>query len=324
MKSDGIQRTIRTVFENEIKALRATLSVSKDGLAQAISLIRDSRGKVITMGIGKSGLIARKVAATFSSTGTPAVFVHPVECLHGDMGMISTRDVALVFSKSGESDEIRNLVMFLRNRKIRIIAVTERIKSYLGMKSDVIIPFSVPEEACPMGIVPMASTTAQLVLGDALAAVLIELNDFQLKDFAVFHPAGSIGKQLLLKVQDLMRDGEEAPVVDSGTSMKEALVVMTSKAMGALLVVDRENKLTGIITDGDLRRALQVSGNILELRVDDLMTCDPICCHPSDKALNALHLMEKRASQINVLPVIDDSGRAVGILRLHDLVIAGI
>ncbi|MCD4652596.1 KpsF/GutQ family sugar-phosphate isomerase [bacterium] len=314
----------KEVFDTEIETLSATRDSLQDGFVEAIKAIQNCSGKIVTMGIGKSGLVARKIAATFSSTGTQAVFVHPVECLHGDMGMILREDIVLLLSKSGESDEIRKLMIYLKSRKIYIIAITARPKSHLAQQAHTVISFVVPREACPMGMAPMASTTAQMVIGDALAAVLIKLHDFKPNDFAEFHPAGTLGKRLLLKVSDLMHHGDECPVVKAGTSMKEALVIMTGKAMGAVLIVDTENKLLGILTDGDLRRAIQEHGDLLELAVDELMTVDPISVNEEDMALNALRLMEKRKSQIDVLPVLDTKRKVCGILRLHDLVLAGL
>jgi len=324
MNKHNIIKLAKEVFRREIETLNATKENLDNGFEDAIDLILGCSGKLVTMGIGKSGLVARKIAATLSSTGTQAVFVHPVECLHGDMGMILTEDVVLLLSKSGESDEIRKLITYLKSRKIRIIAITERPDSHLAQKAHVTIPFIVPNEACPMGMAPMASTTAQMVIGDALAAVLITLHDFKPDDFAEFHPAGTLGKRLLLKVSDMMHRDDECPIVKSGTSMKEALVVMTHKAMGAILIEDENGKLLGILTDGDLRRAIQNRGNLLELNVDELMTANPISINENSMAMDALRLMEQRKSQIDVLPVIDNSGSITGILRLHDLVLAGL
>ncbi len=322
-KKEILESAVRVV-DREMEAIEATRKLIGDGFHDAIRAIRSCRGKVVTMGIGKSGLIARKIAATFASTGTSSVFVHPVECLHGDMGVIDRKDIALILSKSGESDEIRKLMVFLKNRNIRIIAVSARPESHLGRTADILIPIEVPREACPMGMAPMASTTVQMIIGDALAAVMIKLHDFKPDDFAVFHPAGSLGKRLLLRVSDMMHADEETPLVTTGMLMREALVVMTEKAMGAILITDEKGRLLGILTDGDLRRAIQDHGDLLKIPVDDLMTQNPIAIRPDDKAMDALHLMEKRNSQINVLPVVDRDGKACGILRLHDLVLAGL
>ncbi|MBN1295475.1 KpsF/GutQ family sugar-phosphate isomerase [bacterium] len=312
------------VFRKEIEALEATEKVLGEGFRAAIETILQSNGKVVTMGIGKSGLVARKIAATLSSTGTQAVFVHPVECMHGDMGIILPQDIVLLLSTSGESDEIRKLMTFLRTRKIKVIALTARSESHLGQMADIVIPFVVPQEACPMGMAPMASTTVQMVIGDAMAAVLIKLHNFRPDDFAEFHPAGTLGKRLLLKVSDLMHSDDECPLVHSGTLMREAIVTMTGKAMGAVLIADGSGGLLGIITDGDLRRAVLRYDDLLTRTVDCLMTANPISIDLHVPAIDALHLMENRSSQIAVLPVIDSDRRIRGILRLHDLVLAGL
>lgn len=321
---DEILTAARDVFSNEIQAVEATREILGDGFRNAVSEIMACRGKIVTMGIGKSGLVARKIAATFSSTGTQAMFVHPVECLHGDMGMICPEDLVMVLSKSGESDEIRKLTMFLRSRKIKIVAITARPASHLAQHADIVVPFSVPREACPMGMAPMASTTVQMVIGDALAAVLIKLHDFKPNDFAEFHPAGTLGKRLLLKVENLMHGGEDCPIVALGTPMKDAIVIMTGKAMGAVLIADSDQKLMGILTDGDLRRAITKHEDLLECTVDTLMTPNPISVGPREPAIDALKLMEHRNSQIAVLPVIEANRKICGIIRLHDLVIAGL
>jgi arabinose-5-phosphate isomerase len=324
MTERDIIQTVQDVFDRECEALQASRDVLGEGMTGAVRAMMACRGKIVTMGIGKSGLVARKIAATLSSTGTQAVFVHPVECLHGDMGMILPQDIILTLSNSGESDEIRKLMLFLKSRKIQVIGITACPESYLGHMADIVIAYRVPREACPMGMAPMASTTVQMVIGDALASALIKLRDFKPDNFAEFHPAGTLGKRLLLKIEDLMHTGDENPLVEMGTLMKDALLTMTGKAMGAVLVIDRDQKLMGIVTDGDLRRAIQQHPDILQLPVDQLMTRNPVCVHRTSPAIEALKLMEHRKSQIAVLPVVDDDRNACGIIRLHDLVIAGL
>ncbi len=324
MENSEILSIAQKAFQGEVRSLVETGEKLGDGFIKAVRMIADCSGKIVTTGIGKSGLVARKIAATFASTGTPSIFVHPVECLHGDMGIIGSSDIALILSKSGESDEIGKLIVFLRNRQITIISITANNSSYLARKSDAVIPIFVGDEGCPMPDVPMASTTCQMVIGDSLASVMIKLRGFRQDDFALFHPAGSIGKRLLLKVGDLMHSGNEIPLVRSGTSMRDALVVMTSKSMGAILVGDQLSILKGILTDGDLRRAIQTHGDLLNMTIDEIMTPEPISVSSEEKAIEALNIMEKRASQISVLPVIDEAGKICGIIRLHDLVLAGI
>lgn len=324
MNRDEILAAAGDVFDREIAAVAASKSMLDDGFVRAVEMLMSCTGKVVTMGIGKSGHVARKIAATLSSTGTQSVFVHPVECMHGDMGMIGPQDLILLLSNSGESDEIRKLMLFLRSRKLPVIAVTARRDSHLAQSADTIILYDIPQEACPMGMAPMASTTVQMIIGDALAAVLIRFHNFNPDNFAEFHPAGTLGKRLLLKVGDLMHTGAETPLVTIGTPMRDALVTMTGKAMGAVIIVSEDDRLAGIITDGDLRRAIPRYPNILEVAVENLMTRDPIRVNRLNPAIDALRLMERRSSQIAVLPVVDDSGRVCGIIRLHDLVIAGL
>jgi arabinose-5-phosphate isomerase len=324
MNTSEYKQIANMVFDREIDALKATKLKIGENFIRAIELIAASHGKIITMGIGKSGLVARKIAATLSSTGTSSIFIHPVECLHGDMGAISNNDVALVLSTSGESDEIRRIIVFLKNRNIPVVALTSNLSSYLAIHSDAAITIEVPNEACPMGLAPMASTTAQMATGDALAAVLMKINDFHPDDFAVLHPAGALGRKLNLRVSDLMHSGDSLPLVRTGTLMQEALDIMTAKAMGAILIVDKKSRLLGILTDGDLRRALQKNRNLVDLKVDEIMIKKPICVHDNERAYESLQLMENRPSQISILPVIDENDVVSGILRLHDLILAGL
>lgn len=313
----------REVFRSEKEALKATSDGLDDSFGKAVRKIVDCRGKIICTGIGKSGLIARKIAATLSSTGTPAIFLHPVESLHGDLGLVTEGDIAFILSNSGTSDELERLVPVLRGRKVEIIAVTGRPQSYLGKAASLVLTIHIKHEACPLGLAPMASTTAQLAMGDALAAALIRLRGFSSEDFAYSHPGGALGKRLTLKVADLMHGGADNPIVAAGTAMREALVVMTEKAMGAISIIRPDQVLAGIITDGDLRRALQKYDGILDMEVDQVMTPNPISLGPDFKAYEALRLMEDRPSQIYVLPVVDKDRKVIGILRLHDLVRAG-
>ncbi len=324
MNRSIIIQTAREVFSGEIRSLEETRETIDESFVRSVELLLRCEGKIVVTGVGKSGLIARKIAATLSSTGSSAIFVHPVDCLHGDMGMIDVRDIVLVLSKSGESEEIRRLLVFLKNRGIRVIAVTARMDSCLARAADRTIRFITTDEACPMGLAPMASTTAQLAIGDALAAALIRLKDFKPEDFAVFHPAGSIGKRLLLRVSDIMHARENLPVVGPEATMREAIVCMTEKPLGAVLVSSSEGLLTGIITDGDLRRGIQKYPDLLNRTVTDLMTSSPIAVTPETMAIDALHVMENRSSQISVLPVVDDHRKIQGMIRLHDLVIAGL
>ncbi len=308
----------------DIKAIckfRDTLDIAFE---RAVQMIYDCAGKVVVTGVGKSGIIARKIAGTFSSLGTLSIFMHPTDALHGDLGMIQPQDIILTVAKSGESDELLALLPPIKSIGVRIISIVGRANSSLAEASDIAIIAEAEREACSLNLAPTTSCTLSLVVGDAMAIVLAKMKNFDYKDFAMFHPAGTLGKRLLLKVADLMHTGEQNPLVQEDTFIKDALVKMTSKAMGAVNVVDEGKKLLGIITEGDLRRGIQSYPNLLTMKAKEIMTVNPVTISPDTLAFDALQLMENRPSQINVLPVVDDQSRAVGILRLHDLVKAGL
>ncbi len=320
----NILEEAKRVLEIELDALIRTKNLLDEGFVQAVELIYRSRGKVIITGMGKSGLIGRKIAATLSSTGTLSVFLHPAEGMHGDLGIVSADDVIIAVSKGGEGDEILGILPSIKKIGAKIISLVGDRNSSLAKASDIVIDASVEKEACPINLAPTASTTVVLVLGDALAAVLLKMRGFKPTDFALYHPGGQLGKQLLLKVRDIMHSGKESPVSYEDTLIKDALIEMTSKSMGGVNIVNREHKLVGIITDGDLRRAIQQHKNILELQAKDVMTKTPITITGEVMAIEALKLMENRSSQIMVLPVVDEANTVVGILRLHDLVRCGL
>jgi arabinose-5-phosphate isomerase len=320
----NILEEARRVLDIEIASLIRTKELLDESFERAVRLISRCRGKVIITGMGKSGLIGRKIAATLSSTGTLSVFMHPAEGMHGDLGIVTRDDVIIAISKGGESEELLGILPSVRRIGAKIIAFAGDRNSSLAKAADIVIDASVEKEACPINLAPTASTTVALVLGDALAAVLLKLRGFQPTDFALYHPGGKLGKQLLLRVRDLMHSGEENPVAYEDTPIKELLIEMTSKAMGGVNIVDKEHKLKGIITDGDLRRAIQRHENLLGLRARDIMTKNPIKVTGDTMAIQALELMENRPSQIMVLSVVEEDNRVVGILRLHDLVRAGL
>ncbi len=319
-----ILKEAHQVLNIEIDALVKVNNLLDKKFEQAVRLIHNSSGKVIITGMGKSGLIARKIAATLSSTGTLAVFLHPAEGMHGDLGIVSADDVIIALSKGGESEELLGIIPSVKKIGAKIISFVGDNDSSLALASDIVIDASVEKEACPINLAPTASTTVALVLGDALAAVLLKLRGFKPHDFALYHPGGKLGKQLLLKVSDLMHTGAETPIVYEDTPVKELLIEMTSKAMGGVNIINKNKKLAGIITDGDLRRALQTHDNILPLSAKEIMTQNPIKITPDILAIEALELMENRPSQIMVLPVVDNTDCVVGILRLHDLVRCGL
>lgn len=283
---------------------------------KAMELIIDSEGRVVFIGVGKTGLVAKKLAATFSSTGTSAFFVHAGEALHGDLGMIRAGDVVIAVSNSGETDEVISVLPSLRRIGITLIALTGNSDSTLAEQADLILEADVITEACPHNLAPTASTTAALALGDALAIALSSYYGFTPEDFALYHPGGSLGRKLLTKVKDVIKIREQNPVVKIETTVREALFKMTKSRMGSTSIVDQEGKLRGIITDGDIRRLLEESADFIDRPVKDYMTVDPIAIAPGKLAAEALQIME--AKEINDLPVVED-GKPVAMLNFQDL-----
>lgn len=318
---EDILTKARRVFEIEIRELQRLKNSLDLSFVEAVQILLECKGKVITTGVGKSGHIARKVASTLASTGTPAHFLHPAEALHGDLGVIDTQDVVLAFSNSGESPEVNALIPYIKLLGVPLISVTNNPSSTLAKHSDVHIFLSVEREACPLQLAPTSSSTASLVLGDALAMVLLELKGFTQKDFALRHPGGSLGRRLR-QVKDLCHTGEEVPIVKEDTPMKEVIIEMTSKGFGATAVVNREGKLVGIITDGDLRRFVNRGGNFDSSVARDVMTTQPKTAKMEELAVEALKRMENH--KITVLIVVDDEQRPVGIIHMHDILRAGI
>ena len=318
---DSIEKG-REVIRIEAEAVAALAPRINAQFAKAVDLIFDARGRVIVTGMGKSGLIARKIAATMSSTGTPAIFMHPSDAVHGDLGMVRPDDVMICLSKSGDTEEIQQLMPILRHLGVKIISMLGNENSFLGRNSDVVLDVSVKEEACPHDLAPTASTTATLAMGDALAITLLQRRNFTKEDFALFHPGGMLGKQLLLKVESLMIAGDDVPKVREHVSVSDAIIVISSKRLGATCVVDADGRLRGIITDGDLRRLLQKNVNITTLSAADVMTKNPKTIRKELLAARALELME--SFKITQLIVLDEGGRPVGMIHLHDLVKAGL
>ncbi|MGE8261945.1 MAG: KpsF/GutQ family sugar-phosphate isomerase [Stenotrophomonas sp.] len=307
----------RRVFEIERDALGAVAERLGEAFSQACQLVLQSKGRVVATGMGKSGHVARKIAATLASTGTPAFYVHPGEAGHGDLGMITEADVVLALSYSGESDELLMLLPVLKRQGNRLIAMTGRPQSSLATAADVHLDVSVPAEACPLALAPTSSTTASLAMGDALAVALLDARGFTADDFARSHPAGSLGRRLLLHITDVMHSGDELPRVDVGASLSEALVEMSRKRLGMTAVVDADNRLIGLFTDGDLRRALDTELDVRSARIADVMTRGPRTIGADQLAAEAAQLME--AHKINGLMVVDAEGHLVGALNIHDL-----
>ena len=321
-----------TILEQAVAVLQqeagAIIQLSKDldsRFEDAVNLILSIKGRVICTGMGKSGHIGRKIAATMASTGTPAFFVHPGEGLHGDLGMVTEDDVVLAFSNSGETGEILALLPSLRRIGAKIICVVGNEKSILAKNSDVVLHAAVGREACPLNLAPTTSTTVALALGDALAICLLEKHHFQPENFAVFHPGGSLGRKLLMTVEAVMHSGQDNPCIDGAKTVRDALFIMTDKGFGAANVVDAGGKLIGLVTDGDVRRGLDKGDDFLETKVEDMMTKNPKTITQDKLAAEALHLMEKHQPRpITVLPVVDGEGKSIGILHITDLLRRGI
>ncbi len=310
------------VIETEAAAV-AGLADRIDGrFVQACQYMLRCRGRVVVTGMGKSGHIGSKIAATLASTGTPAFFVHPGEASHGDLGMITTGDVVLALSNSGETGEIVTILRLIKRLGAPLIAMTGNPHSTLATKADVNIDVSVVKEACPLGLAPTASTTATLAMGDALAVALLEARGFTAEDFALSHPGGSLGRRLLLHVADIMHRGEDVPQVRESASLRDALVEMTAKGLGMTAVVDAEQRAVGVYTDGDLRRTLDLGVNVLTSTLTEVMTRGGICIGPDRLAAEALKLMEQ--NKINSLLVVDAEKRLCGALNMHDLLRAGV
>ncbi len=311
-----VLKSAREVIEIEIEGLQAVKEKLSSSFVRAVELILEARGRVVVTGMGKSGLIGRKIVATLSSTGTPSFFLHPAEALHGDLGMVVGQDVLLAISNSGETEEVNQLLPPLKNRGVKIIAFTGGLDSTLAREADVVVDVRVPREACPLGVAPTASTTAALAVGDALAMTLAKLRDIKLEDFRRNHPGGSLGERLKVQVREIMLSGEALPLVNEGQPMEEVLQEMDRKRLGCVLVM-RGRRLVGILTDGDLRRALLRHGDLRGLRVEAIMTREPKVIRPERLAAEALELMEK--SLITVLPVVNGEKEVIGILHLHDI-----
>jgi arabinose-5-phosphate isomerase len=316
--TDPLLESGRRVFAVEVAALQALQHRLDDAFAQACRVLLECRGRVVCTGMGKSGHIARKIAATFASTGTPAFFMHPGEASHGDLGMVADGDVVLALSNSGEAEEILTIVPVLKRQGNLLITMTGRPASSMARLADVHLDAGVVEEACPLGLAPTSSTTAALVMGDALAVSLLEARGFTAEDFARSHPAGALGRRLLLHISDVMHAGREVPRVGPDATASEALVEMSRKRLGMTAIVDPDDRLLGVFTDGDLRRALDdAQVDLRTTPVSALMARTPKTIAPHQLAVEAAHLMEEY--KISALVVIDEQRRVVGALNIHDL-----
>ncbi len=318
----SVERAKR-VLKIEADAIHCLMDKIDENFERAVELIYRCRGKVVVMGVGKSGIIARKIASTLASTGTPAFFLHPVEGMHGDLGMLAKGDVVMILSNSGETDEISRILPLLNRFGNRLIALTGNIDSNLAKAGDVVLDVCVREEACPLGLVPTASTTATMALGDALAIVLLERRGFKDEDFAILHPGGYLGKRLL-KVGELMHAGEAFPMVKENTRMRDAIFEITSKRLGVTGVADAVGNLVGVITDGDLRRALERYGDLLSRKASEVMTGNPKTIERDSLAARAVQKMEEYSITSLFVFNSGEDRIPVGIIHLHDLLKAGI
>ncbi|MGB5984831.1 MAG: KpsF/GutQ family sugar-phosphate isomerase [Desulfobacterales bacterium] len=317
MEAEDILAQAANVLKIEADGILGVTRRLDRRFVQAVEAIYASRGRLIVSGIGKSGIIGRKLVATLNSTGTRALFLHPVEAMHGDLGMVSGEDIFLALSNSGETQELTLLIPSIRHTGCQVLAFTGNLRSTLAQQSDIVVDTGVDQEACPLGLAPTASTTALLAVGDALAVVLQNKRRFNSKDFRRNHPGGTLGQQLALQVGDLMLSGTKVPRVTGKVPMSQALTAMDQGGLGAVLVVDDQDHLKGIITDGDLRRLIIKTPRVDQLTVQEAMTPDPKSATPWTPAYDALHLMERH--QITVLPITDTDRRVRGILHLHDI-----
>ncbi len=321
----SIREDVVAVLQAEAAGIEELARRIDDNTAAAVELMSDVRGRVVVTGMGKSGHIAHKVAATLASTGTPAFWLHPAEGIHGDLGMVTADDVVMAFSNSGETAEVLAILPSLRRIGAKLIAVVGKTDSTLGRMADVTLDVGVAREACPLDMAPTTSTTVALALGDALAVALMKRHGFTAEHFAIFHPGGALGRKLLMTVGEVMHGGEDNPVVDAAATVQDALFVMTEKGLGATNVVDDDGTLIGLVTDGDIRRALSRGPELMLRDVVTVMTAAPQVIGPDRLAAEALHLMEQHQPRpITVLPVVDANRQAVGMLHITDLLRRGI
>ena len=317
---DEILKNIQDVIALEAQALNSMAQSVGEPFYEAISLFLSLKGKIVFTGVGKSGLIARKIAATMSSTGTVATFLHPSDGMHGDLGMLTSDDVVVALGKSGESDELRNLVPAVKRLGTKIIAITSKRDSTLAREADIVLYAPVTKEACPLDLAPTASTTVALAIGDALAVTLMKLKNFRSEDFAKYHPGGKLGKRLSLKVSDLMIPADRCPIISlEKASIEQSIADLGTYALGILLFCKKNPTLAGILTDGDIRRLLnQHKSNIFSLSIEEVINRKPITISPNMMAVEALELMEAHQPPLNVVPVVSD-GIILGVVRLHEL-----
>lgn len=316
------QNRAREVLDIESKAVASLKKRIDKDFQRIVDFIYKIKGKVIVMGMGKPGFIAQKVSATLSSTGTPSLYLHPAEALHGDLGRVTKDDCIIAFSNSGQTEEIVKLLPMIKKIGVRVISFVGNKKSILAKNSDFIIDTSVKKEACSLGLAPTTSTTAMLAMGDALAVALLDKKGFREKDFAFYHPGGILGKRLLLRVEEIMRKGRDNPIVGENRKVKEVLLAITRARAGSASVVDKKGRLTGIFTDGDLRRHIDKDPHITNRRIKDVMTKNPVAIKKDKLAAEAFQILKSK--KIDEVPVVDDKNRPIGLLDVQDLLKAGL
>lgn len=321
MKINPIKRA-REVLEIEALAIKNLRQRIGADFVKALNLILKIKGRVVVSGMGKTGIIAQKLSATLASTGTPSLFLHTAEAVHGDLGRVTPEDAVVIISNSGVSEEIKKLLPLLKKIGCRIIALTGNLKSLLAKYSDAVLDVSVTKEACPLGLAPTASTTATLAMCDALAVCLLEQKGFKEKDFAFFHPGGALGRRLLLKVEDIMRRGQAHPIVNEDKKVSDALLMITQARAGSATVVNKYGKLTGIFTDGDLRRHLEIYDDLPRRKIKEVMTKNPAVVNKDMLAAEAMRILQDK--KIDEVPVVDKDSRPVGLLDVQDLLKAGL
>jgi arabinose-5-phosphate isomerase len=320
----NILSEIKNIIDIEMEGLLNLKSRINSEFKQTVEEIYNCRGKVILSGIGKSGLIAKKIASTMSSIGTPAIFMHPAEGMHGDVGIVTAEDIFIAIGKSGESSELNNIILSIRKIGAKVIAITCNRESNLAALADIIIDIGDVKEACPFNMAPTTSSTIMLVIGDALAIVLMKMRGFELDDYALLHPGGRLGKRLLMTVSDVMLKGNDNPVIHILENTKNCILKITEKQAGAISVVDDTGGLVGLITDYDIRKHLEKEENIFSMTIKDIMNPKPFYVYENEKAFAALEFMQKRERPINVVPVLNKDNIVVGMLRLQDLVKVGL
>ncbi len=314
----------KKIFEIESEAILKLRERLDEDFIKAVNIVLSCTGKVIVSGIGKSGLVSQKIAATLACTGTPAFFLHPAEGVHGDIGMIAKDDVVIAVSNSGETDELIRILPIIKRLDLKMIVMTGKMDSLLAKNGEVVLDVGVKEEACSMGLVPTASTAATMAMGDALALTVLERRGFKEEDFAVLHPGGALGKKLLLRVEDLMHTRDAVPLVQEEDALNIVLIEMTSKRLGITGVCNAEGSLIGVITDGDLRRGLEQGATLLSLKAGDIMTTAPKIIAKTDLAAKALKIMEEHSITSLFIPSEKDPQKAEGVIHLHDILKAGI